>query len=250
MNWRDITKKDPDSNGSRMWGRLVQATSTARQKVADKYYEVREGGNGTLLYTNTLLTLCSESDDDTPDNTHTQRVLAKYYLEAEGALPPWLPPPPSLATSTTSSSHRPTLSNASSGSGSSMYRAGSKPVSLQDIYDSAGPNQSSPSHSNRVGRNQDLYTNDQSSLARQPLGGDRLRSKLRPTNSRPSPRPGSTGDQESDAPGYSRGSSYSGRTGFGGGDDYDPYSYSQQPGRDPRQGQSSGGLPTRPSGRR
>lgn len=199
----------------------------------------------------TFTDICSESDDDTPDNTHTQRVLAQYYLSTEGTLPPWLPPPPSLATSTTSSgSHRPSNSNASSGSGSSMYRAGSKPVSLQDIYDSAGPNQSSPSNSSRVGRSQDLYSHDQTSLARQPLGGDRLRSKLRPTNSRPSPRPGSTGDQEPDASGYSRGSSYSGRSGFGGGDDYDPYSYSQQPVRDPRQGQSGGGLPPRPSGRR
>jgi len=50
MNWRDITKTEPDSNGSRMWGRLVQATTAARQKVADKYYEVREGGNGMLLF--------------------------------------------------------------------------------------------------------------------------------------------------------------------------------------------------------
>ena len=49
MNWKDMTKKEPESNSSRMWGRLIQATSTARQKVADKYYEVREGGNGTTL---------------------------------------------------------------------------------------------------------------------------------------------------------------------------------------------------------
>ena len=46
MNWKDMTKKEPESNGSRMWGRLLEATSSARQKVADKYYEVREGGNG------------------------------------------------------------------------------------------------------------------------------------------------------------------------------------------------------------
>jgi hypothetical protein len=49
MNWKDMTKKEPESNSSRMWGRLIQATSTARQKVADKYYEVREGGNGATL---------------------------------------------------------------------------------------------------------------------------------------------------------------------------------------------------------
>jgi hypothetical protein len=49
MNWRDMTRKEPESNGSRMWGKLLQATSTARQKVTDKYYEVREGGNGMSL---------------------------------------------------------------------------------------------------------------------------------------------------------------------------------------------------------
>lgn len=49
MNWRDMTKKEPESNGSRMWGRLLQATSTARQKVADKYYDIREGGNGASV---------------------------------------------------------------------------------------------------------------------------------------------------------------------------------------------------------
>ena len=46
MNWRDVARKEPESNGSRMWGRLLEATSTARQRVADKYHEVREGGNG------------------------------------------------------------------------------------------------------------------------------------------------------------------------------------------------------------
>jgi hypothetical protein len=44
-----MAKREPESNGSRMWGRLVDATSNARQRVADKYYEVREGGNGTYL---------------------------------------------------------------------------------------------------------------------------------------------------------------------------------------------------------
>jgi hypothetical protein len=46
MNWKDMTKKESESNGSRMWGRVLQATSAARQRMADKYYEVREGGNG------------------------------------------------------------------------------------------------------------------------------------------------------------------------------------------------------------
>ena len=46
MNWKDMTKKAPESNGSKMWGRLLDATVTARQRVADKYYDIREGGNG------------------------------------------------------------------------------------------------------------------------------------------------------------------------------------------------------------
>jgi hypothetical protein len=46
INWRDGTKKEPESNGARMWGRLLEATSSARQKVADKYHEVRDGGHG------------------------------------------------------------------------------------------------------------------------------------------------------------------------------------------------------------
>ena len=194
-----------------------------------------------------------ESDDDTPDNTHTQRVLAQYYLSTDGALPRWLNPPASLAAISTT--HRPSNSNASSGSGTSMYRAGSKPVSLQDIYDSAGPNQASGSQS-RTSRNQDLYANDQGASARQPLAGDRLRNKLRPSNSRPSPRPGS-GDQDADVSGYSRGGSgYSGRSGFGGVDEYDPYNYQQQTGyepnksRDPRQGLYGGGQSSRSGGRR
>ena len=196
-----------------------------------------------------------ESDDDTPDNTHTQRVLAKYYLSTEGGLPPWLKLPPSLATATSSGSHWPTNSNSSSVSGSSMYRAGSKPVSLQDIYDSAGPAQQTSTQS-RQGRNPELYASDQSSLGRQPLAGDRLRNKLRPSNPRPSTRPGSTGDQDSEFSASTRGAtSYSGRSGFGGGDDYDPYNYHQydphsRRSRDQQQGNHSGGLPSRPGGRR
>ena len=234
-----------------MWGRLIQATSTARQKVADKYYEVREGGNGTDFIICFLLTVL-ESDDDTPDNTHTQRVLAQYYLGTEGALPPWLNPPSSLPALSTTNTQRPSVSNASTGSGSSMYRAGSKPVSLQDIYDSAGPNQQFNPQS-RTGRTPDLYASDQSPSGRQPLAGDRLRNKLRPSNSRPSNQLGSNGDQDTDASSFSRGGSgYSGRSGFGGGDEYDPYNYQQQSGYDSnrsRQGQY-GGLPNRPGSRR
>jgi Sec1-binding region of Mso1 len=201
--------------------------------------------------------ILSESDDDTPDNTHTQRALAQYYLTTEGALPSWLTPPSSLSASgNPPGSHRGSHPNVSSGSGSSTYRSGNKPVSLQDIYDSAVPTQPASSQS-RVGRNQDLYTSDQTASGRQVLAGDRLRSKLRPPNLRPSGRPGSNGDQDADiSTSNLGGSGYSGRSGFGGGDDYDPYNYQRQVGydanksRDSRQGQYSGGLPNRPGGRR
>ena len=237
MNWRDITaRKDQENAGSRMWGKLLEATSTARQKVADKYYEVREGGNGTPLAFNRADDN-TESDDDTPDNTHTQRVLAQYYLSTEGLLPPWLKHPPSMEAGS-AGGHRTSHSNASSGPGSSGYRTGSKPVSLQDIYDSAGV----PDSQSRYGRSQDLHSSDSNSSGRQPLVGDRLRRKLRPSNARPSARPGDYGDQYMDTvastPG---GGGYSGRTGFGGGDDYDPYDYRRQGGQsgrspDPGQG--------------
>jgi hypothetical protein len=50
MNWRDMTKKEPESNGSKMWGRLLEATAAvteqARQKVTDKYYDIRDGPYG------------------------------------------------------------------------------------------------------------------------------------------------------------------------------------------------------------
>jgi hypothetical protein len=190
-----------------------------------------------------------ESDDDTPDNTHTQRVLAQYYLTSEGTLPPWLTPPPSLAAQANpATSHRPALSSASSASSGSMYRAGSKPVSLQDIYDSAGAHQP-PSSQSKLGRNQDLYANDQNSSSRPVLGGDRLRTKLRPTNSRPSPQPTGSRGRDSET---TKGSGHSGRSGFGGGDDYDPYSYQQQGGQESnrsRQGQYGAGPPNRSGGR-
>src|SRR5277367_2793451 len=76
MNWRDITKTEPDSNGSRMWGRLVQATTAARQKVADKYYEVREGGNGILLFCSHLLTSAQNQTMTLPITP----ILNEYWL--------------------------------------------------------------------------------------------------------------------------------------------------------------------------
>lgn len=137
-----------------------------------------------------------------------------------------------------------------------MYRSSNKPVSLQDIYDSAGPNQP-PGSQSKPARNQDLYAGDQTTPGRQVLAGDRLRNKLRPPNLRPPGRPGTNEDQDANIPAPNLGgSSYSGRSGFGGGDDYDPYNYQRQSGyesnrsRDPRQGQYSGGLPNRPGGRR
>jgi len=49
MNWKDMTKKEPESNGLRMWGKVLAATTQARQRVADKYWDLREGGNGMTL---------------------------------------------------------------------------------------------------------------------------------------------------------------------------------------------------------
>jgi hypothetical protein len=176
--------------------------------------------------------LIVESDDDTPDDTHTQRVLANYYLSTEGVLPPWLTPPPSLMK--TISAQRPSYSTQSSTSGNS-YRTG-KSVSLQDIYDSAG-----------LGR-QDGHGDQR------PLSNDRLRNKLRPSST--SNRPSSGGE---DYYSGSRGN-YSGRSGFGGGEDYDPYAsgynQSNEQGRpnNPRQGQygtgSNSGQYGRPPPRR
>lgn len=132
-----------------------------------------------------------------------------------------------------------------------MHRAGagSKPVSLQDIYDSARPNQQFNPQS-RTGRTPDLYASDQNSSGRQALAGDRLRNKLRPSNSRPSNQPGNNGDQDMGDSGFSGG--YSGRSGFGGGDEYDPYNYQQQGGYDSNRSRQEqyGGLANRPGRRR
>ena len=153
-------------------------------------------------------------------------MLANYYLNTEGVLPPWLAPPPGLTK--TSSGARPTYSTTSSGSGSSMYRAGNKSVSLQDIYDSAGPNQPPP---NRTSRQEYV---DQ----RQSASNDRLRGKLRPTSNT---RPTSGGEQDYHSS-SSRGH-YSGRSGFGGGKD--PYedayqALSSEGSSNTRQGQGQG----------
>lgn len=60
MNRWEFPKKEPENNSSRIWGRFVEATSTARQKVADKYYDIREGGHGTpkpLLFPGSALSV-------------------------------------------------------------------------------------------------------------------------------------------------------------------------------------------------
>ena len=73
INWRDGTRKEPESNGARMWGRLIEATNTARQKVADKYYEVREGGNGLFPppASVSLSANYQQTPTTTPRTTHT-----------------------------------------------------------------------------------------------------------------------------------------------------------------------------------
>jgi hypothetical protein len=70
------------------------------------------------------------------------------------------------------------------------------------------------------------------------IARDRLRSNLRPSTTR---TPSSTSEQEHDPRGFNRrgggGGGYSGRSGFGGGDDYDLYSYQQGGGYDYGSGQ-------------
>jgi hypothetical protein len=148
-------------------------------------------------------------------------------MDTEGALPPWLPAPPSLVTSGRQS-------NASSISGTSIYRAGSKPTSLQDIYDSTSNSSSTTVRSGRS--NVDSFD-----LGHRPsIARDRLRSNLRPSMAR---TPSSTTEQEQDPRGYNRGGGgggYTGRSGLGGGDDYDPYSYQQGGGYDYGTGQRQG----------
>src|SRR5579862_8261351 len=101
---------------------------------------MRYGMVETVSPPGSYMLMLTESDDDTPDNTHTQRVLAQYYLATEGTLPSWLPSPSSLSSNGLGG-HNP--SNTSSASSSSGYRAGSSPVSLRDIYDSTVSNSSS-----------------------------------------------------------------------------------------------------------
>ena len=177
----------------------------------------------------------------------------QYYLSTEGALPPWLPPLPPVSAST-STSHNPSISSTASGT-SSGYRGANKAVSLQDIYDSAGPN-SSTANQTRPGRNYDLYGANEELPARPSVAGDRLRNKLRPSNMRSPGRPASE-ERDSDTASYGRRGGYTGRSAFGGGEDYDPYSYQQSNydsgrAREQRQGQGQyiGGLPSRPNARR
>ena len=238
INWKDMTRKEPESNGSKMWGRLLEATAAAteqaRQAVTDKYYDFRDGPYGTfpVFFGSDL----EESDDDTPDNTHTQRALANYYMSTEGALPPWLPPPVLPVTKSSNGTSSPM------GSTASGYRNVSNPVSLKDIYESTGPNRSPPRT-----RNQDLYAQDQNSYGRQP-SGDRLRQKLRPSNTRPTAQARAV---EQPVSGYneynSRGGGYPTRSRSE--EEYDPFNYQRQPGPDHRQRQYSAGLSSRSVGR-
>jgi len=141
-----------------------------------------------------------------------------------------------------------------------MYPAGNKPVSLQDIYDSAGSNSSSTTFERRSGRSVDLYDQGGAGTGHRPsVARDRLRGgNLRPPNLRTQSSPADQGD---DSRGYNRGwggsAGYSGRSGFGIGEDYDPYSYQKGgggydygSGRDQRQGQTGGGGSSRQGGRR
>jgi hypothetical protein len=155
-------------------------------------------------------------------------------MSTEGALPPWLPPP---VLPVTKSSAAAMSSNTNSG-----YRSVSNPVSLKDIYESAGPNRPQPR-----ARNQDLYSQDQNSYSRPPAG-DRLRQKIRPSNTRSTAH---ARGMEEDVSGYNeyynQGGGYSGRS--QGEQEYDPFNYQREMVPEPRQRQYSAGLPGRPGGR-
>lgn len=156
-------------------------------------------------------------------------------------LPPWLTPPAGfLSSSNTGGSNRGTHSNASSISGSSGYRPANKSISLQDIYDSAETPENTQPKYGRFASQPDLYATESGTSSRSGLSGDRIRSKLRPTNARPSARPGSIGNEEQQSlPSRGGGGGgYSGRSGFGGGDGYDPYNYQTQEDYDYNRSQS------------
>jgi len=139
-----------------------------------------------------------------------------------------------------------------------VYRAGNKAVSLQDIYDSAGSNSSSTTLERRSGRSADLYDQGGAGTGHRPsVARDRLRGgNLRPANLRTQSSPA---EQGGDLHGRNRGggAGYSGRSGFGVGEEYDPYSYRQDgggydygSGRDQRKGQRGGEGSSRQGGRR
>jgi len=156
-------------------------------------------------------------------------------MSKDGTLPTWLPSP---VLPVTKSSGGP--SNNSSASGN---RSVSNPVSLKDIYESAGPHRSQPR-----ARTQNYPSQDQNSYTRPPAGGDRLRQKIRPSNTRPTAQARGMGE---DVNGYneynnSRGAGHSGRSRE---DEYDPFNYQRQMAPEPRQRQYSAGLPSRTGGR-
>jgi len=110
INWRDGTRKEPESNGARMWGRLLEATNTARQKVADKYYEVREGGNGLFPFPASVCfsANCQQSPTTTPRTIRTPNACSRSTTSPQRALSPpgCLPLPPSLPAGTQVITHQ------------------------------------------------------------------------------------------------------------------------------------------------
>jgi len=139
-------------------------------------------------------------------------------MSTHGSLPSWLPPPPthnkSLSTST--SGHQPSLSNASSGSGNSVNRSGSRQNFLQDIYDKHG-SQSQPLSQPNRGTSYDPSPDQRR--------GAQFRDKLRPQISNPSVRPGQSRDRErSDSPYNDRLGDHSGRGSRNTNNSYDVYS--------------------------
>ena len=177
-----------ETQGARMWDKVLGAASHAKDRIAHKYNSVRDGGYA--------------SDDDTMDNTHITRALCDYYIQKTGSLPDWLadsaPPTQQQQPNVMAPPSAVRFPNSSSSTNSSLRSTGlsssrSQPTSLQAIY------AAHPSSVSNIQRQFDPIATDSRSTAnnanrydstidssRAPgmsssASADRLRAKLRGT---------------------------------------------------------------------
>ena len=176
-----------ETQGARMWDKVLGAASHAKDRIAHKYNSVRDGGYA--------------SDDDTMDNTHITRALCDYYIQKTGSLPDWLAAsaPPTLqqpnATAPSSAVRFPnTTSTNPSIRSTGLSSSRSQPTSLQAIYGAH------PSSFSNIQRQSDPIAAESRSTASNPpnrynpttdssrppgmsssASADRLRAKLRGT---------------------------------------------------------------------